>query len=241
MAQDYSDTAALKAAKEAVSRLEGQYPGDPNKVLGKLAEMQSRNTISRIPTEEEIFKQRISELAHAYAGVSDGKGGLDTTNKRAAEKFSNALEGKMSDGKGFLPSQRFAIDTGRFGQLTESVTEYVAKNASKFGLAGKAVGAFAGVTFALGASAGQATSSQLLEAGIDGVVPGLGTITVGEGSTRGKLCQVFGDVVVPGAVGVGTGFVASPVAGFAAGVAASVALSEPATASCNKWSQKLGF
>lgn len=243
MAQDYSEAAALRAAKEAVSRLEGQYPGDPNKVLGKLAEMQSRNPISKTPTADEIFKQRIAELAYAYREVSDGKGGVDTTaDKRAAARFSNALEGRRPDGKGFLISQQLAIHTGQLGHLTEDVTEYLAKNASKIGgLAGKAVGALAGVTVAFGASAGQATPSQLLEAGIDGAVPGLGTLTVGEGSTRGKLCKVFGDVVVPAAVGVGVSAVATPVASVAAGTAASLALSEPATNACNNFAQKLGL
>jgi len=147
----------------------------------------------------------------------------------------------MPDGKGFLLSQHLAIHTGQLGHLTESVTESVAKNASKFGLAGKAVGTLAGVTVAFGASAGQATPSQLLEAGIDGAVPGLGTLTVGEGSTRDKLCKVFGDAVVPAAVGVGVSAVATPAVGLAAGTAASVGLSEPATNACNNFAQKLGL
>lgn len=247
MAQDYSEAAALKAAKEAVARLETMYPGDPNKVMGKLAEMQSKNPLSKIPTADEIFKQRVSELANAYASASDGHGGIDKTNKRAAEKFSLALDGKTPNGA-FLPSQQLAIHTGRLGQLTESVTEILSKYMGRLGIPGKAVAGLAAVTFAVGANAGEITPRQALEAGLNGAFDGLGTVTVGEGSTRGKLCKAFGEAAVPAAAGLGAGLVgslATPAVGIAAGVSASAAasatLSEPATNACNKWAQRLGF
>lgn len=242
MAQDYSEAAALRAAKEAVAWLEKQNPGDPNKVLGKLAEMQSKNIISPTPSADEIFKQRVSELANAYARVSDGRGGVDRgASKVLLDKYDNAILGLFPGGKGFLPSQQLALHTGKIGHLTERVTEFSEKYISKLGVGGKVVGAAVGVFVATGASAGEASAKELLEAGINGAVPGLGTLSLGEGSQRGRLCQVFGDVVVPGAIGVGTSLVASPVAGVAAGTAASVALSDPATNACNRLAQKMGF
>lgn len=121
------------------------------------------------------------------------------------------------------------------------MTEFAEKNIGKLGIGGKVIGASVGVFAAFGASAGEVKSAELLEAGINGAVPGLGTLSVGEGSGRNRLCKVFGDVVVPGAIGVGTGLVATPLAGMAAATATSVALSEPATNSCNVIAQKLGF
>jgi len=237
MPQDYSESAALKMAKEAVSRIESQYQ-DPNRIKGELVKMQANNSIGRIPTADDIFKQRVAELAHAYADVSNGRGGVDpASGKLALERFSSALEGKYSGGKGFLLSQQLAIQTGKIGQLTENVLGSL----SKFGIGGKTVAGLAAITFTGLASAGEATASQLAEAGLNGFTPGLGTLVVGEGSTRNRLCQIFGDVVVPGAVGVGTGLIATPIAGLAAGAAASVALSQPATNSCNNTFQKLGM
>ena len=248
MAQDYSNAAALKLAKETVGRLESAHPGDPNKVLGGLMRLQQSNSISSIPTADEIFKQRVAELANAYSKVSDGAGGTTGASKQASEQFRNVLAGKMPDGNGFSLSQRLAILTGKAEHLVDGISmpkslsnvaidfaedgaRSVAKNGGKFGIAGKGIAA----------SAGNASADQLAEAGLNGISNGLGTMTVGEGSTRNRLCQIFGDVVVPGVVGVGTGLVATPLAGMAAGTAASLTLSEPATNTCNNFAQKLGL
>ncbi len=252
MAQDYSEAAALKLAKETVARLENAHPGDPNKVMGGIANMQSKNTISKFPTSDEIFKQRVAELASAHAKVSDGAGGVTGASKQAMESYKNVLAGKMPDGNGFALSQRLALLTEKAEHLVEGikipakvrdvifeVAEGTAHKAGKLGLPGKAVGAVAGVAVTL--AAGNASASSLTEAGLNGVSNGLGTLTIGEGSGRNRLCQIFGDVVVPGAVGVGTSLVATPVAGMAAGAAASVVLSEPSTKACNNFAQKLGL
>ena len=253
MAQDYSEAEALKIAKQTVMRFEASSGGDINKVMGALVNMQSKNPISKIPTADEIFKQRVAELATAYARASDGNGGIDSANKQAAERFRNVIAGKMADGNGYALSQRLAIMTEKWDHVVEGIRGPVKKladvtieiaqetshRAGKFGLPGKAIGAVAGVSVAL--ATGNASASSLTEAGLNGVSNGLGTLVIGEGSGRNRLCQIFGDVVVPGAIGVGTSLVATPVAGLAAGTAASVALSEPATNSCNRFAQKLGF
>lgn len=256
MAQDYSEANALKQAKETVGRLEAANPGNSNKVAAGLMQMQQNNPISRFPTSDEIFKQRVAELASAYSKVSDGAGGTQGASKQAAEQFRNVLDGKMPNGVGYSLSQRLALLTEKTQHLVEGIhipakvrdvvvdfaedgARKVANNAGKFGLGGKAVGALAGVTVT--ALSGNASAAQLTEAGLNGVSNGLGTLTIGEGSGRNRLCQIFGDVVVPGAVGIGTGLVATPVAGIAASAAASVTLSDPSTKACNSFAQKLGF
>jgi len=258
MAQDYSEATALKLAKEAVGRLEAANPGNPNKVMGGLMQMQQTNIISKFPTSEEIFKQRVAELAQVYARVSDGKGGTSGASKETMQRFQNVLDGKMPDGVGYSLSQRLALLTEKVQHLvegirlppkvreivvdfTEDVVKGVAKNAGKFGLPGKALGAVAGVSVTFAASAGTASASELAESGLNGVSNGLGTMTVGDSSGGNRLCKIFGDVVVPGAVGIGTSLVATPVAGMAAGAAASIALSDPSTKACNSLAQKLGF
>lgn len=255
MAQNYSEEAALKLAKETVGRLEQQF-GDPNKIRSELIKIQSTNSISKVPTADEIFKQRVAELSQAYAKVSDGKGGIDrSVSKNSRERFQNVLDGKYPDGRGYLTSQQLAIHTERTEQLADAIPkplkrlenvaieagEGIAHKAGKFGLAGKAVGAVAGVAVTMAATSGTASASQLTEAGLNGVADGLGTLTVGEGSKRGRLCQVFGDVGVPlaaGAVGTALG---TPLVGGVAATAASAALSQPATNACNNIAQRLGF
>ncbi|MFA7275735.1 MAG: hypothetical protein WC043_02910 [Pseudobdellovibrionaceae bacterium] len=255
MAQDYSDTSALKLAKETVGRLEAQYKGNSQGMMGELIKMRGNNSLSKVPTADEIFKQRVGELADAYMRVSDGKGGVARDLSKAERAaYDNVLEGKYPNGNGYLVSQRLALATGKEDMLASGVKvptrrlesvaievgEEVSKKAGKFGIAGKFVGAAAGVTVAM--ASGHASASELTEAGLNGVSDGLGTLTVGEGSGRNRLCQVFGDVVVPGAAGVGAGLVtANPVVGVGAGIAASAALSEPATNACNSIAQKLGF
>jgi len=280
MAQDYSETAALKLAKEAVARLEKSSVAsvgyiDRNKVMGGLEAIQSNNPISRFPSSDEIFKQRVAELAGAYAKVSDGNGGImpkqavenmrkvtDAMGRplgataQALESYKNVLAGKTADGLAYAVSQRLALLTEKTEHLVEGIkvpskvkdiifeavengAKLTERNASKFGLPGKVVGAAAGVAVTI--ASGNASASTLTEAGLNGASNGLGTLVIGEGSGRNRLCQIFGDVVVPGAVGVGTGLVATPVAGMAAGTAASVALSEPSTRACNNFAQKLGL
>lgn len=253
MAQDYSETAAIKLARETVMRLEKAHNGDVNKTMGALVTMQSNNSLSKVPTSDEIFKQRVAELSFAYARASDGNGGIDSSNKNAVQRYRNVLDGKMPDGNGFALSQRLALMTDKMDHVLDSiqtkakaiadvtfeVAEEASKKAGKFGLPGKAVGAVAGVSVAL--ASGQASAAQLSEAGLNGVSNGLGTLVIGEGSGRNRLCQIFGDVVVPGAIGVGTSLVATPAVGTAAGVAASVTLSDPATKGCNNVLQRMGF
>ena len=251
MAQDYSEERAKSEARKELARLENSRGGRAG-VMAGIVEMQSKNPISKIPTSEEIFKQRIAELTAAYSDASDGAGKIDSSNKR----LNNVLEGKAANGHGNAVSQKLAQLAGKAEHLVgdiklppkiadvvvdfaEDAGRGLAKGAGKFGLPGKAVGAMAGVavTFA----AGNASASTLAEAGLNGVSNGLGTLTIGEGSGRNRLCQIFGDVVVPGAIGVGTSLVATPLAGMAAGTAASLTLSDPSTKACNSFAQKLGF
>lgn len=265
MAQDYSEAAALKLAKQTVAQLEKANPGNMNGVLGGLAKMDT--SISSFPTSDEIFRKRVGELAGAYAHVSDGEGGVKGATKQAMEKYKNALAGKMASGVGYLQSQSVALLTGKTEHLVEDIAKTasqkklfdvmfevaedgakgIQKNAGKLGLAGKAFGAVAGIGVTV--MSGNASAASITEAGLNGVSNGLGTLTVGDSSGGNRLCKIFGDVVVPGAVGIGVGAAASlvstPVGGTVAGVAASAAasatMSEPATKGCNSFVQKLGF
>lgn len=270
MAQDYSEKAALKLAKETVAQLEKTYAGDPNKIAGAIMKMQEKNPLNQVlasSTSSEIFNQRVGELARTYARVSDGAGGTVGASKQAMEQYRNVVAGLQPNGQGYALSQKTAILANKVEHLVEGIkiptkvrdvivdfaedgARKVAGNAGKFGLAGKAIGAAAGVSVAL--IGGNASAAELIDAAAGGVSPKLGklgTLTLGEGSKRGILCESFGQAVVPGVIGTGVGLATSPfitpAGGFAAGVTAAAAVpesvSQASTNACNFVAQKLGF
>ncbi len=73
-----------------------------------------------------------------------------------------------------------------------------------------------------------ASAAELGQGALDAAVPGLGTLTLGEGPKKGKLCGAFGQA--GGALaGVGAGLVGTGVAGPLAGVGAGMLVEAGAT------------
>lgn len=117
MAKDLSS--AMKDAKELVMRLEAQI-GDPNKMQAHLGKMYERAE-AQTP-RARIIEQHTIELARAYMGVSDGKGGVDrSAHSTALDRFRNAEKGFMGDGRTPLTSQRDALQFGHHDLLTEDM------------------------------------------------------------------------------------------------------------------------
>lgn len=80
----------------------------------------------------------------------------------------------------------------------------------RFGVVGKVAGAAVAGTLAI---ASGAQASEIGRESINGALPGLGTLVLGEGPKRGRLCQAFGEA---------TGAVAGVGVGLAAGAATSL-------------------
>ncbi len=78
------------------------------------------------------------------------------------------------------------------------------------------------------AVAGGANAAEVGVAALDAAAPGLGTLALGEGPKKGKLCGAFGQA--GGALaGVGAGLVGTGVAGPLAGVGAGMLVEAGAT------------
>lgn len=119
---------AAKEARELVMRLEAHYP-DPNKLQAELGKLYSKAE-AQTP-RERILTQHTIEIARAYAGVSDGKGGVDNNRANrttmrsdpAMDRYRAALNGFMPDGRSPLTSQREALSLGLQDLLTENVAK----------------------------------------------------------------------------------------------------------------------
>lgn len=133
-------------------------------------------------------------------------------------------------------SGRFGID--HFGNIaaevekgffanngTKMILREVADQGRRIGSVGKIMAAGVAGTLAV---AGGANAAEVGVAALDAAAPGLGTLALGEGPKKGKLCGAFGQA--GGALaGVGAGLVGTGVAGPLAGVGAGMLVEAGAT------------
>lgn len=203
------------------------------KTLDEVAEHIAKENHSRAAILKE--NKQLIETANGHMGSP----GHEVIRRRGATISEVAVLGRESYPTRLMPSEISELDrktsayaikmasgiSSGIRKAGEEVLEDVAKQGRKLGSVGKIVAAGVAGTLAV---AGGANAAEAGVAALDAVAPGLGTLTLGEGPKKGKLCGAFGQA--GGALaGVGAGLVGTGVAGPLAGVGAGMLVEAGAT------------
>ena len=169
----------------------------------------------------DVKNQFLRDVAHAANQAIDADGNFKTgSSGRFVDNLDRVAKGVASTTHG-LP-------------MWARMLHAVEQGAGKFGTAGKVVAAGVAGTLAV---AGGANAAEVGVAALDAAAPGLGTLALGEGPKKGKLCGAFGQA--GGALaGVGAGLVgtgmAGPVVGVGAGMLVEAGATPALTAGCER-------